>query len=51
MIAEVRDLILEALTLMDPQTICVCLKHIQEDQSIQFNMRLGEGEYIKSSVN
>jgi len=43
----VKDSIVEALTLVDPETFRSCLKQIQEDAKIRLVVRLDEGKLIQ----
>ncbi|KAJ7071226.1 hypothetical protein C8F01DRAFT_1109594 [Mycena amicta] len=38
----VSDLVLEALSLVDSETLALCLVHVQQDASLRFSMRLNE---------
>lgn len=47
--SAVKTLVLEALTMVAPQTLAMCVVQVQRDTDLGFNFKLFNGEYIRKT--
>jgi hypothetical protein len=46
----VKTLILEALTMIAPRTLAMCIAQVQRDANLKFDFKLVDGEHIRISI-